>query len=222
MMTHAKFLFDEEFGDTGQSAIPKPTFTAEDLAAARMQGVEDGRQQALKDMAMDTELKIGRLLSLAEELIVSMDKEREQIAAEAVELARVSAEFLADTLIAQQPDATLKSLFEDCISHLPHTPHLAVRTPESNVEELRSALARIAEAKGFDGRVIVLSEPHMDSGDCQIEWADGSVIRNRRKLHERLKTLIARHLSTDITRNEDDDEDDDTHDEDDDTHGENE
>lgn len=210
MAAHAKFLFETEFGEPSEAAARvKPAFTADDLAAARAaahaEGVQEGRRQALAEAAAGTDQSVAQLLEQVRALTGNLAKERDLLAAEAMELARVCAELLADTLISHQPQAELLALFEECIGHLSGAPHLAVRVPATNVEDLRAVLTRIAETKGYDGRIIVLSEADMAPGDCRIEWADGGIARDSGKLRATLRRLIASRLPPEFQLTPDDD-----------------
>jgi flagellar assembly protein FliH len=41
---------------------------------------------------------------------------------------------------------------------------------------------------------MVLSEPEIAAGDCQIEWADGGVVRNAARTELAIRSAIGRYL----------------------------
>ncbi len=42
-------------------------------------------------------------------------------------------------------------------------------------------LKRLARERGFEGRIVVLGEPDIALGDARLEWADGGIVRERRR-----------------------------------------
>ena len=60
-------------------------------------------------------------------------------------------------------------------------PHVVVHIGADIYESAKAKLDEIAQARGFEGRLVVMSDPAMAPGDCRIEWADGGVARNARR-----------------------------------------
>ena len=46
-------------------------------------------------------------------------------------------------------------------------------------------LKRLARERGFEGRIVVLGEPDIALGDARLEWADGGIVRERRRFESR-------------------------------------
>ena len=195
MTAHAKFLFDTEFGESAMDdEPPAPTFSMEELEAVRTaafaQGAEEGRKQATAEFMSGASARIDKLITQAAALARDVQMQRDALAAEAVEVAVVSAEMLAQTLIAREPNEMILALFEDCIAHVSEAPHIVVRIGSGELEHLRDELISRAELHGCNGRIVVLSEDDMQPGDCRIEWADGGVNRDGAHLRQTLRRLI--------------------------------
>src|SRR5450759_3582805 len=63
------------------------------------------------------------------------------------------------------------------------------------------APALIAHARGFEGRLVVLSDPAMAPGDCRIEWADGGVARDRAATLATIDDAVARYVAARTSAN---------------------
>ena len=87
-------------------------------------------------------------------------------------------EALADVSLDIRPGA-ITGLVSDCFSHLVSTPHLVVRINEALYEAAREQIERLAKRSGFEGRLVILAEPEIATGDCRIEWADGGLVLER-------------------------------------------
>ena len=48
-------------------------------------------------------------------------------------------------------------------------------------EVARERIERLAAQSGFEGRLVILAEPEIATGDCRIEWVDGGVVLDMRR-----------------------------------------
>ena len=69
-----------------------------------------------------------------------------------------------------------------------------MRVNDSLHEMARDHLDDIARSRGFAGRVVVVAEPEIATGDCRIEWADGGVVRDTAKTDRAIAEAIGRYL----------------------------
>ena len=93
-------------------------------------------------------------------------------------------------LIAAEPLGEITGLVSECFSHLVSTPHLVVRINESLYEIARERIERLAKQSGFEGRLVILAEPDIETGDCRIEWADGGVVLERAAIDAKINELV--------------------------------
>jgi flagellar assembly protein FliH len=113
---------------------------------------------------------------------------------EAIELAVAIARKLAPELVAREPLAEISALARECFGQLSTAPHVVVRVSDALHESARARLEDIARAQGFEGRLVVVAEPEIASGDCRFEWADGGVVRNMAKTEIAIGNAIGRYL----------------------------
>src|SRR5205814_4481353 len=102
---------------------------------------------------------------------------------------------LCAELIAREPLGEITALVSDCFSHLVATPHLVVRINDSLYEAARTQIERLAARAGFEGRLVILAEPTIATGDCRIEWADGGVVLDRAAIVAKISELVGRYLA---------------------------
>ena len=117
---------------------------------------------------------------------------------EAVEVAVAVGGKLAPELIAREPFAEVAALATDCFRHLVKTPHVAIRVGPDLYDDAKHKLEEIAAARGFEGRLMVLSDDTLVAGDCRIEWADGGVTRDRAATETTINVCVTRYLGARI------------------------
>lgn len=190
----AKFLFDVDFSDAGRG------FNGGNDPAAETRGYRNGFEAAQREAAMlderraadaSTAIATG-LSSLAD----SFARTSARIETEAVQIAITAARKLAGGLITAEPLAGITALVGDCLRQLVSTPHLVIRVNETLLESCRAELDRIARHSGFQGKLVILAEPDIASGDCRIEWADGGMVRERADIDARIDELVDRYLAS--------------------------
>jgi len=115
---------------------------------------------------------------------------------EAVDVAVAVARKLCAELVAREPLGEITALVSDCFSHLVSTPHLVVRINTQLYEVAREKIERLATQSGFEGRLVILAEPEIATGDCRIEWADGGVVLDRAAIEAKISELVGRYMAS--------------------------
>ena len=115
---------------------------------------------------------------------------------EAVEVAVAVARKLCSELIAAEPLGEIAGLVRDCFSHLVSTPHLVVRINASLYEVHARGHRAARQAVRLPGRLVILAEPEIATGDCRIEWADGGVVLERAAIDAKIDELVGRYIAS--------------------------
>ena len=92
----------------------------------------------------------------------------------------------------------MAALATECFRHLVKTPHVAVRVGPDLYDDAKRRLDEIAAARGFEGRLVVLSDDALAPGDCRIEWADGGVVRDRALTETTINVCVTRYLGAKV------------------------
>jgi flagellar assembly protein FliH len=201
MTAPAKFLFDHDFSapDRKEKAATAAEIAAK-VAEAEARAYRAGYDAAQHEAKVESDRRAGLALeeiSLALRGIASRFSSIEnRMETEAVDVAVAVARKLCAELIASEPLGEITALVSDCFSHLVSTPHLVVRINDSLYEGARAQIERLAAHVGFEGRLVILAEPTIATGDCRIEWADGGVVLDRAAIEAKISELVGRYMAS--------------------------
>ena len=201
MAAPAKFLFDTDFAAPDRSRErPTEAQVAQRIAAAEARAYRDGFDAGQREAKAESDRRSALAL---EEIKIAMAGIAARFAGtetrmetEAVEVAVAVARKLCSALIADEPLGEVTALVTECFSHLVATPHLVVRVNESLYEVAREKIERLAKPSGFQGRLVILAEPDVATGDCKIEWADGGVVLERAGVEAKIDELVGRYMAS--------------------------
>jgi flagellar assembly protein FliH len=198
MKASAKYLFDEDFA-SGE----KPTITlveaerrrADAESEAHRKGFTAGEAKAQSEAAQRTADALGLIADGLDRLDKALKGIEARLESEAVEVAVAVASKLAPKLIAREPFAEISALATESFNHLVKTPHVVLHIGADIYEQAKGKLDEIARARGFEGRLVVLSDAAMPPGDCRMEWADGGVARDRAATLAAIDDVVGRYVA---------------------------
>jgi flagellar assembly protein FliH len=202
MANTAKYLFDEDFA-TGE----KPTITLVEAERRRVDGESQayrkgfaaGETKAQGEAAQRAATALALMADGLDKLYKALAGIEMRLETEAVEVAVAVAGKLSPALIAREPFAEISALATECFQHLVKTPHVVVRVGPAVYEIAKDKLEAIAQARGFEGRLVVMAEDSLAAGDCRIEWADGGVARDEAATLATIDDAVARYVAARIT-----------------------
>ena len=198
----AKFLFDMDFSapDKTRERPATPAEIAQKIATAEARAYRDGYDAAQREAKAESDRRSALAL---EEIGIAIQAIATRFAGievrmetEAVDVAVAVARKLCSELISGEPLSEITALVSDCFSHLVSTPHLVVRINEQLYEVARERIEKLAKRSGFEGRLVILAEPEIETGDCKIEWADGGVVLERAAIEAKINELVGRYMAS--------------------------
>ena len=202
MASPAKFMFDMDFSapDRMRERPTTPAEIAQKIAAAEARAYRDGFDAAQREAKAESDRRSALAL---EEIGINIKAIAQRFSGietrmetEAVDVAVAVARKLCSTLIAAEPLGEITGLVKDCFSHLVSTPHLVVRINDGLYDAAHERIERMAKQSGFEGRLVILAEPEMATGDCKIEWADGGVVLERAAIEAKISELVGRYMAS--------------------------
>jgi flagellar assembly protein FliH len=201
MAAPAKFLFDTDFAAPDKSRErPTQVEMAQKIATAEVKAYRDGYDAGQREAKAESDRRLARAL---EEIKIAMQDIAARLGGvelrmetEAVDVAVAVARKLSSQLIAAEPLGEVAGLVTECFSHLVATPHLVVRVNDQLYEAARERIERLAKPSGFQGRLVILAEPDIPTGDCKIEWADGGVVLERAAIEAKIDELVGRYMAS--------------------------
>ncbi|RYE45157.1 MAG: hypothetical protein EOP24_21150 [Hyphomicrobiales bacterium] len=196
----AKFTFDLDLGRRQErNSLVTETAMAALLEEARREGREaglaEGERTAVAKAAKAEAAAAESLAVRVAAMAASMDDARKQTIAEGVELSLSIARKLAGGFIAREPTAEIEQLVAECMATLDGVPHLVIRCDPALADAVRDIATGKMTTSGFTGRLVVLGDPDIAIGDARIEWADGGVVRDIRKLSAEIDARIAQYFA---------------------------
>jgi flagellar assembly protein FliH len=202
MAAPAKFLFDMDFGapDKARERPATPTEIAQKIAAAEARAYRDGFDAGQREAKAESDRRTALALETIgigiKGIAACFSGIETRMETEAVDVAIAVARKLCSELIAAEPLGEIMGLVKDCFSHLVSTPHIVVRINEQLYEAARERIERLAKQSGFEGRLVILAEPEIETGDCKIEWADGGVVLERAAIEAKINELVGRYIAS--------------------------
>src|SRR6267154_2474678 len=199
MAAPAKFLFDMDFSDKARERPSTPSEIAQKIASAEARAYRDGYEAAQREARAESDRRTALALEeigiAIKGIVARFSGIETRMETEAVDVAVAVARKLCSELISREPLGEITALVSDCFSHLVSTPHLVVRINDTLYEPARERIERLAKQSGFEGRLVILAEPEIASGDCRIEWADGGVVLDRATIEAKISELVGRYMA---------------------------
>jgi flagellar assembly protein FliH len=201
MAAPAKFLFDTDFSAPDRARErANAAEVAQKVAAAEASAYRSGYDAALREAKVESDRRVALALETIGVAIrgiaAGFSGVERRMETEAVDVAVAVARKLATELIAREPLGEITSLVADCFAQLVSTPHIVVRINESLYEAAHARIETLAKQSGFAGRLVILAEPEIQTGDCRIEWADGGVVLERGAIEAKISELVGRYIAS--------------------------
>ncbi|PWR21825.1 FliH/SctL family protein [Zavarzinia compransoris] len=199
-----KFTFDTDFNPNPArpkktAAPPPPTFSLDDLNAARAAAHAEGMAAGRAEQAADND---ARLAEAEERLGAALSALRDQLAAsearlraDAASLGHAVARRLCEALTARLPLAEMDAMVADCLTDLKDEPRVVIHVADSLLDEARARFLAQAEARAFPGQVVVLGDAQLAPGDVNIEWTNGGILRDGAALAEAVASAVDRYVT---------------------------
>ena len=202
MAAPAKFLFDTDFSapDRMRERAVSPAEVAQKIAEAEARAYRNGYDAALREAKVESDRRSATALQeigvAIKGIAARFSGIESRMETEAVDVAVAVARKLASELIAREPLGEIAALVADCFAQLVSTPHLVVRINDTLYEAAHAHIEALAKQSGFAGRLIILAEPSVQTGDCRIEWADGGVVLERAAIEAKINELVGRYIAS--------------------------
>lgn len=202
--TSRKFTFDTEFHgqenrpSSGAKARQKQTLTTEELEALKTLARIEGENSAAARVAAAVEELTAQVRAALDESHAEIEALRNEAAAIALAMAKKIAPAALAALPAGDVEIALRQAMHQAIGE----PRITLRAAPVVVLALKARFDEIAHEEGYDGRVMIAEDPHMQGGDCRIEWRGGGAERSEQMIEDALTALIAHRFSNNVPSSE--------------------
>jgi flagellar assembly protein FliH len=188
-----RFTFEQDFSDEALDAEraeleaveaepPVPTFSEEEVAAARAEGRESGHAAGRAEAAAETD----RLAALALEAIGNhigtlgaVQEETLAITArEAIALAAGIARKAIPEIARHTAVPAIESFVTECLPRIFDEARVIIHVNAAVVGAVTDRIDGITASCGFSGAVVVLPDAALAAEDCRVEWGNGGAEKN--------------------------------------------
>lgn len=204
-----KFTFDEMFdtsasNSNGQETVvvaPKKTrWTEEEIDAIKAEAYAEGQTAAQNatatKTAQETAAAFETIANTVSNSLEQLAQSENNTRVEAASLALMVGRKLADVLISLRPEDEIEAVIQECLTHLSREPRLIVRVNATLSERIKNTIHQAAEERGMSDKIMIVGTDEIEIGDCEIEWSDGGVARNRADLDRQTTNIIDRYIET--------------------------
>ncbi|MED5337024.1 MAG: hypothetical protein VX606_03025, partial [Pseudomonadota bacterium] len=195
-MRGRKFLFDNSFDEAAQNRLKAeadararreaealantpPTFTVEELeaakAAAYQQGRQDGMTDALSGIEQQISLSFEAIINRLPGVFGEQRQHAEELQRDAFKLCQTIMRKLAPALLAGRESEEVERVVRDAFAFLTDQPKVIIRVPEDVEPHLRDKIDWMASRVGYEGEVVLVGDPELDARDCRVSWNAGAV-----------------------------------------------
>lgn len=204
---HPLYMFDVDFDEIAETpepleevecAPPPPTFSAEELAAAREEGQAAGLAEGIAQTKTGLESQIAEILAAMAQTLTTLEdaqhRANEETARAAVRLAAAAAARLMPEYAKRHGLAEIEAFIAQCLSDLFEGTAVTIHVPEALADEIGERIGPIARRAGFDEGLKLVADPELGASDCRIDWNDGGAMRNAAKLTAEIDDIVEKFL----------------------------
>lgn len=188
--------FDEPDGPTEEELIP--TFSEEELEAAKQAGYELGKADGIAQEKASREQQVAALVGQIRQsyqTLVTSETLREQIyEEEALRLMHVALKTLFPTLNARLGLQEMEAMIERVIQTQKNQTKIIIKVPADVRDDVEAALKAGSSEDTQEEKYLVQADHSLIEGSCAIEWEDGGAVRNSQKLIDTMILEVDRLL----------------------------
>lgn len=175
---------------------PAPTYSEEELQAAKAQAWQEGHDTGLSDALAQREARLDEILEGLSAQIgglhVHQDVANERLSLELTETALQLVRRLMPSYSAAYGLDEVRSVLAECMERLTPDSRLTVSVSEENYALLKPHLEAIAARSGFEGRLTIVADPSLEPADIQARWDGGGMDRLESHVWESVDGILAR------------------------------
>lgn len=175
---------------------PAPTFSAEELQAAKAQAWQEGRDAGYTDALAEREAAISaQLESLTAQIsgmFVHQDVANEHIALEATETALSLLKRLLPVYAEKHGVDEIKATLAACMEQLSAQSRVTISVSEAQEEIVKPHIEAIAARSGYDGRLAFVPDPDLGPSEVIARWDGGGLDRLDQSVWESVEIILER------------------------------
>ncbi|MCR9072086.1 MAG: hypothetical protein NXI18_10230 [Alphaproteobacteria bacterium] len=184
-----------------------PTFTVEELEAAKAEAYATGRQQGMDDAMAGIEQQVARTLDAVFSRVQKVFEEHRawtrEMETDAVRLGLAVIGRLAPELARDNELPEVEAVIREAFGFLTEQPKVMIRVAKELEEPLSGKVELMASRVGYEGQVVLVGDPDLPVDDCRISWQAGAVERSLDNVWEQIDQIVERVVAGAPTRKRD-------------------
>ena len=180
-----------------------PTFSEEELQAARAHSYKQGLQAGLQEATTGIEQQVATTLDVLAGTLDRLTEQQQQanelISRESIGLAVAAVSKLLPELIHNSGSAEVEKFVCDIMSRILEEPRITIRVAYEILPEIQRNLNDLTRRIGFSGILEVTGDSELGPADCRIRWSEGDaerIIEATLREIEALSQAVPRHTPT--------------------------
>lgn len=177
---------------------PPPTYSQEEMTAARQAGFLEGRNAGISEAQASLERRTADALDQVSRALAQLDRAQREGVVElmrgALEVTHTIVRKLLPEYVRRHGSDEIQALVRQVLETLIEEPRVVIRVPEDLVEALKPRIAQAGKATSFEGQLVVFGEPALGDGDCRVEWSSGGAERLVQQSLEQVAQVVGRAL----------------------------
>lgn len=215
MAKEQKFLFDtsfdveetpggnseEEAAEAAEKAEPEvvvPSFSEEEIAAARDDAFAQGKAEGVNEAAEATERDIvtalGNLSAQFQKLFQDHEKSQKSVLDTAISVSVAISRKIFPALNERNGLDEIERMIEMSVGTIIDEPMVTVTVNPGHAAGLEDRLGGMDTKASYTGEIKVVSSEEVLPGDCRVEWSGGGAKRDMTVMWQEIDEIIERNL----------------------------
>lgn len=195
-----KFLFDSnDFSDRKVPEGERPVYSENQVTVVKDQSYMQGRQDGQLESGKSREEMMLKCLERLEThtlALVAAEERREiEKMKDAAHLSLRVLQKILPQFAKRMPLSEIEHAVLAAIDLRREEPRLAITVPTAHLDDLKGRIDKLAQEKGYAGKIILLSDDKLPLTDCRIEWADGGLEYLFERLVNNIETEFAKSIA---------------------------
>lgn len=178
----------------GASTAPEAprirTFTADDLAAARAEGVVAGRRLAMESIAANEAGELAAIATRLEHIRLTLDEEIARARNAILSIAHIFLEEYGAGLASERETALAEDLLRRLTENSEDRRSARLCLNAKSLERLQARLEDVLNRRGVGDFVSLAGDPRLQPGEARLEWRGGQTRRGRDEIRAAIAALL--------------------------------
>lgn len=184
--------------ETAPEAPAAPTFSAEEMTAAREEAYAQGREIGIKEISESLERETRDVLAGVEnalrELMWSQSSIETRATEDSVRVALTAIRRLFPSLAQRDPLSEIENVIGQAMAVVQGEASLNIYVNDRLADAVSARIRALAAASGFENRITVQPLASIASGDVRVEWNKGGLARDMATIEKTVEEILKRSL----------------------------